>query len=188
MYLQLTNTNTIQTERYIIKTNGWNRWACEKEIKNKRKIIITMKIAMKNDNEKHLIGNRDGKVAKARERAYKEYWTQTKQKQKYPKQKKSDIFLVLVFFCFLFSVLGSKYLSLIGEWWCRLTGYAETEMGILITCQEEIGAVPQCFQTGACSVTICEFFHFDWFHSNPDSHSYSLLFHSFGSWNCGLKS
>ena len=74
---------------------------------------------MKNDNEKHLIGNRDGKVAKARERAYKEYWTQTKQKQKDPKQNKSDFF-----------VLGSKYLSLIGEWWFRLMGYAETEMGI----------------------------------------------------------
>ena len=39
----------------------------KKKLKNKRKIIITMKIAMKNDNEKHLIGNRDGKVAKARE-------------------------------------------------------------------------------------------------------------------------
>lgn len=64
MCLQLTNTNTIQTERYIIKTNEWNRWVCEKEIKNKRKIMTTMKIAMKNDNEKHLIRNRAGKVQK----------------------------------------------------------------------------------------------------------------------------
>lgn len=68
--------------------------------------MTTMKIAMKNDNEKHLIGNRAGKVAKAREPIENTEHKRNKNKKTQNRKRVIFFFSIGVFFGFWCWVLN----------------------------------------------------------------------------------